>query len=242
MKVALAQTKPISGHIEDNIHDHLRFVDAAVSETAEIIFFPELSISGYEPSMASTLAMSLEDNRLSILQQRSTQFNITIVIGAPLLVNDRIRIGQVVFSPDGSKSANFKSYLHPDEEPYFTAGESCSPLTIGTTRIGLAICYEISVTVHRDKIFENKINMYVASVAKSAKGIPVALGTISETAQRYHVPSLMCNSIGLQDGMVCAGSSSVWDATGRVIEQLDAEQTGLLLYDTESESTKLLYF
>ncbi len=49
MKISIALTKPIKGDIEANIETHKRFINLAVSNGANAIFFPELSITVYEP-------------------------------------------------------------------------------------------------------------------------------------------------------------------------------------------------
>ena len=49
MKISVAQTKPVKGNIESNIDHHKKIIDLAVSYETDIIVFPELSITGYEP-------------------------------------------------------------------------------------------------------------------------------------------------------------------------------------------------
>ena len=51
MKISIAQTRPIKGDIPANIEAHKRFINLAVSNGADAIFFPELSITGYEPEL-----------------------------------------------------------------------------------------------------------------------------------------------------------------------------------------------
>lgn len=56
MKICVAQTRPIKGEIDKNIEIHKKFIDLATSKGANMIFFPELSLTGYEPKLAKHLA------------------------------------------------------------------------------------------------------------------------------------------------------------------------------------------
>jgi predicted amidohydrolase len=49
MKICAAQTRPVRGDIQTNIDNHKKLIDLAVSNGADIIIFPELSLTGYEP-------------------------------------------------------------------------------------------------------------------------------------------------------------------------------------------------
>ena len=47
---------------------------------------------------------------------------------------------------------------------------------------------------------------------------------------------MMANSIGLSDGDICAGKSSVWNADGQLLAQLNGTQEGILVVDTVTKS------
>ena len=54
MKICVAQTRPIKGDIQSNIDHHKRLIDLAVSNGADTVIFPELSLTGYEPESVYT--------------------------------------------------------------------------------------------------------------------------------------------------------------------------------------------
>ena len=51
----------------------------------------------------------------------------------------------------------------------------------------------------------------------------------------------MCNAIGFSDNFVANGLSSVWNGKGELLDQLDKENQGLLVYDTETEKVITAY-
>jgi predicted amidohydrolase len=70
--IAVAQTDPLKGNAEANLQDHARFIRAAAKNCANIVIFPELSLTGYEPNLAEGLAMSIGDKRLYSLREPSS--------------------------------------------------------------------------------------------------------------------------------------------------------------------------
>jgi predicted amidohydrolase len=51
----------------------------------------------------------------------------------------------------------------------------------------------------------------------------------------------MCNSIGYSDNFVANGLSSIWNKKGELLEQLDEDNQGLLIYDIETEKIITAY-
>ncbi len=231
MKICLAQTKPIAGDINSNIDNHKKFSELAVSHGADIIIFPELSLTGYEPTLASELATDRDDGNFQELQHLSDSNDIIIGAGMPIKIDQGILIGMIIFQPHLPRQTYFKQHIHADEEAYFIKGPRQSVL--GEKKIALAICYEISIASHAEQAHKNGAEIYIASVAKTATGVERAIETLSETAKKYSMPVLMSNCVGINDGSECTGRSSVWSREGILMEQLNDRDEGLIVFDTD---------
>lgn len=242
MKICAAQTKPIKGNIQANIENHLLFIDRALSNGAEAIIFSELSLTGYEPTLARDLATNADDNRLSIFQEISDQTGITIGAGLPTINGNGFSISMILFRPNKPSLVYSKKYLHPDEDEFFIPGKNIPIVIVNDTTIGVAICYELSVPEHSNVAHNSGAEIYIASVAKFAKGVENAMITLSDIAIKYSMPAMMVNAIGPADNGICTGNSSVWDSTGQLIGQLDNSRVGLLTYDTKSGGVVCLYY
>src|SRR5947209_20073890 len=83
MRISVAQTRPIKGDIQSNIDNHKRLIDLAIANGADMVFFPELSITGYEPELAEELATHRDDSRFSVFQELADSRQITIAAGVP---------------------------------------------------------------------------------------------------------------------------------------------------------------
>jgi predicted amidohydrolase len=239
MILTVAQTHPHKGDILKNIKQHKRLIDLAVSYKADTIIFPELSLTGYEPELAKTLAMSADDNQLDCFQDISNDKNITIGVGIPLntvhrtpLESEGITISMVIFRPHKSRQVYSKKYLHSSEMPFFVDGQNETTFIEGT-KTALAICYELSVPQHAEDAAKNGAEYYIASVVEDT--IDKAIGKLSATAAKHKMTVLMANAVGQTGAYLCDGKSSVWDNEGKLIGQLDTMHEGLLVFNTETK-------
>ncbi len=235
MRISVAQIKPDKANIEYNIEAHIKSIDIAISLGVDLIVFPELSITSYEPEYAEQLASTENDPRLEVFQKTSDHHNIIIGVGLPIKSDSGIYIGSVFFHPNTTKQVYAKQMLHSDEIPYFIPGHKQTLITVKDTVIAPAICYESLQPEHAEKANKLGADIYIASVAKSQNGINKAMSYFPETAMTYSMPVLMSNSIGHCDNFMSAGQTSIWNEKGILIGQLDDKNEGLLIFDTQTK-------
>ena len=235
MKVSVAQIRPTSGDIPANIETHKKLITLVISYKADAIFFPELSVTGYEPELSEALAINQDDKEFDQFQEISNKNNITIGLGMPTKTNSGIKISMLIFQPGISRQTYSKQQLHADEFPYFVHGNNQIILTVDNKKIAPAICYESLQTDHSENANELGAEIYVASVAKSQNGINKAMAHYPEIAKRFSMPVLMSNCVGFCDNFQSVGKSAVWTKQGNLIAQLDDKLEGILILDTETE-------
>jgi predicted amidohydrolase len=235
MKISIAQTKPIIGNVSANIEAHKTFIDLALACNADAIFFPELSLTGYEPELAKELATNQNDNRLDIFQHISDNKNIIIGIGLPTVTESQIRISMIIFEANKPRQTYSKQQLHSDELPYFENGVEQVIIETNDKNIAPAICYESLQPTHAENAFKMGADIYVASVAKSAKGVEKAFAHYPVIAKQYAMPVLMANCVGFCDNFFSVGKSAVWTKEGKLVGQHDDKTEGILIFDTETE-------
>lgn len=235
MRICVAQTRPVKGDIQRNIDTHKKLIDLATSCGADIVIFPELSITGYEPELAKELVTDPNDSRFEDFQSISNTRQVTIGIGVPTKSDTGISISMVLFQPHKARQTYSKKYLHSDEEPFFVSGRSSISSIGDKINIALAICYELSVPEHAEDAYESGAEVYIASVAKSAEGVERAAERLSEVARRYSMAVLMSNCVGHCDTFESAGQSSVWNDKGLLIGQLNGTDEGIIIFDTDTQ-------
>jgi len=238
MKIALAQIQSFKGDINANIQHHIAWIYKGLQENQDAIFFPELSLTGYEPTLAKQLALTTEDGRLGDLQRLSDDHNLTIGVGAPTKAGKEILISMLIFKPSAPLSVYSKMMIDEDEESYFSEGVAYEIINIDNRVIAPSICYESLQEEHLQNASKHNPDLYLASVAKSQKGIDKAQHYFPHPAKTHQIPILMVNGIGPSDNFVSAGQSGIWDKDGNVISKLGKEEEGLLLFDTTENSFK----
>jgi predicted amidohydrolase len=231
MKLCVAQTRPVKGDIQANISNHKKLISLAIANGADFIVFPELSITGYEPTLAGELATQLNDHRLDDFQTLSDAARITIGVGMPLKTTDGITISMLIFQPEKARETYSKQYLHADEEPYFVSGHNTIRLP---GNIAPAICYELSVPEHAEAAHKAGAEIYMASVVKTAAGTTKAIDTLAAIAKTYSMNVVMANCVGVCDGDICGGRSSVWNLQGELLGQMNDTDEGILIFDTDT--------
>lgn len=236
MRVALIQMESVAGDIEVNIRKHLHWIEEAVTEKVDLVVFPELSLSGYEPTLAEELAMELSDSRLEVFQQKADEFNLSLFIGLPLVAVSGVEIGMAIFQPRKAPIAYSKQILHEDELPYFVPGKHQQIVDVSGVKVAPAICYESLQDEHHMQAIALGAELYVASVAKPESGVVRAFTHFQEMSSRFKIPVLMANSIGSSDNFIAAGQSAYWTQEGEMQGVLSAQKEGILLFNYNEEN------
>ena len=234
MKISVAQIKPFKGAIEKNIKAHLELIELAISEQVSALFFPELSITGYEPELAKSLATTQNDDRFDVFQKLSDLNNITIGFGVPTVGVSKPLVSMVLFQPNKERSTYSKQYLYQGEEAYFENGKKPCFIQIDNHKIAPAICYESSVSEHSDAAISQSATIYVAAVMTNLSGINKKLNVLSNLAKKHKIIVLMSNFVGISGGSESAGKSSIWNQNGKLKGQMNSKEEGLLIYDTDT--------
>jgi predicted amidohydrolase len=237
MILAAAQTKPERGDINANLLDHYRLIELAVEKGANLIVFPEMSITGYERENADQLAFSVNDSRLDHLKKLAVENRITIIAGAPIKIDSDLFIGEFIISSDDSVSIYTKQFLHPGEEVYFKSSFDYNPIIeIENERVSFAICADIDNPLHPENACKNKTSIYIASIFFSPNGIPQAHTSLSNYSQKHNMNVLMSNFGGDSWGSPSGGRSAFWNKNGELIAQMDDSNSGLLIVEYKDNS------
>jgi len=240
MKIALAQIESIDADIDGNIARHLAALQQLRAGDAELVIFPELSLTNYTPAIAGGAAITADDTRLGPLEDAARELDTSICVGAPLQSGDKPSISALLLSPGRPRRIVHKAYLHEDEVSLFAAGVGASSVIALAQRVALAICYDISVDAHIEQAAAEGMEVYVASVAKTLPGIAAARDRLRKKALEYGVPVLVVNSVGTCEGKQAGGNSMVIASDGSAIDNLDDREQAMLIYDSASGQTRRL--
>ncbi|SHJ28974.1 carbon-nitrogen hydrolase family protein [Aquimarina spongiae] len=241
MKICIAQIQSLKGNIQKNIQNHLEIIQHAITLNGEMVIFPELSVTGYEPELAKALALEVNNPIFDPFQQLADDHDIVIGVGMPTIAPNGIHISMLIFQAKKDRSIYAKRILHQDELPYFVSGDHPPSLDLKGEKIAIGICYETLQREHFINAVQNEVTVFIASVAKPERGLEKAYVHFPSMAKEFEIPILMSNSIGYCDNFLSNGQSAVWNDKGELLSQLDQERPGLLIYDTQTNQVDNFY-
>jgi NAD+ synthase/NAD+ synthase (glutamine-hydrolysing) len=257
MRIALGQINTTVGDLSGNVDLMVRYAGRAVAGGAEIVAFPELSLTGYPPRDLLEKPSFVERAGIELkrLAEETSALDITIVTGAiapsptasgKSVVNCAVvlRGGRTLFTQHKMLLPTYDVF---DEARYFLPAERQSIVELAGQRVALTICED----AWNDKQFwerrlyrRDPVEELAAAGAKiliSINASPYHMGkrelrreVFAATARKYDVPVVYVNQVGGNDQLVFDGSSFALDAGARVIASARSFAEDLVFVDTET--------
>lgn len=227
--LAAAQTIPVKGNVQENIRSHVRLIKQAAEKQVELIVFPELSLTGYEPELAAKLAFTRHDERLAPIRMLAVEHQMIIICGAPIKLESGLHIGAFIAFPDNSLLAYTKHHLHTGEEQFFEPGTLNPHFALGKELCSIAICADIAHPSHPQKAANAASTLYLSSVFITPGGYEADSQILRGYAKQHNMLVLMANFGGPSGVYEAAGRSAIWSDTGKLLDALPGGGEGLLI-------------
>lgn len=235
LTLAAAQSTSVPGDLATNLRTHLDFIAAAAAAKVELLLFPELSLTGYEPTLAAELTLEPGDVRLLPLREACRAAGLTAVVGAPVQGTAGLQIGALIITADGTCRIHTKEYLHPGESPPFVPGSGGELLEVAGLNGALAICADSNHPAHADAARARGADLYLVSAVIGATGYPADSAQLAGHARRLAMPVLMANYGGPTGGYACVGRSACWRADGQCLVAAPGDGHWLVVARLEEE-------
>jgi predicted amidohydrolase len=227
--LAAAQSTSKRGDIKTNIKNHLKLIETAAEQGAQLTIFPELSLTGYEPDLAETHALTPTDPRLTPLQTTADKHQTSILAGAPYKSPVGTHIAAFLYTPNQEPQIYTKHHLHPGEEKHFTPGTKKLTINISQTQISPAICADIAHPEHASEAAAKGSMVYAAGVMITPQGYANDAGLLQSYAEKHGITVLLSNYASATGGYPSAGRSAVWDEHGRLMAQAPESGEAIVL-------------
>lgn len=239
LSIAVAQTCPVKGDVDANIADHLRLVRFAALEGADVVVFPELSLTGYELDLAMDLAFSEHDPRLAPLVDVAADSGTVVIVGAPVRLGPRLTIGACILLPDRTSTLYTKQRLGafpataardgvpPPESTVFGTADRDPLIELGGHKAAMAICADIGSPSHPKRAADRGAAVYLASMFVIPADFEGDASRLEGFAVQHSMAVALANFGGPTGGLVAAGRSSIWSEAGELLVRLDPAGTGV---------------
>jgi NAD+ synthase (glutamine-hydrolysing) len=243
LRLAMAQINVVVGDITGNAKKIAEWIDRAVESQADIVTFPELSLTGYPPEDLLLKPQFIEAN-LSAMEDLARRVrDITAVVGFADRQEDIFNAAAII---QGGKIASvyhkmfLPNYGVFDEFRYFRAGRSCPVFRIGDATVGISICEDIW---YPDGPFLHQAASGGAEILINISASPYHYGKrewrermLKTRASDNLVIVAYTNLVGGQDELVFDGSSLVLNEAGEVLVRGAQFDEALVVADLDVES------
>lgn len=251
MKIALCQINPTVGNFDSNKKKVLNYYSNALRLNADIVVFPELTITGYPPQDL-LLENGFVDDNLIILEEIATQTTIPMIIGFVRKENGRL-YNSAALCQNSKITETYDKILLPtydvfDEDRYFANGKNPGiwevELNGKKVKLGIQICEDLW-----DEEYDTKVSKLQkekgADLIINISASPYHEGRITERQELIKgkvrdikIPFLYCNLIGGQDELIFDGASLAYNANCEQIAQGNMFEEDLIIVDTETTLIK----
>jgi NAD+ synthase (glutamine-hydrolysing) len=259
MRIALGQINPTVGDLAGNLALMVRFTKEAVARNAELIVFPELSITGYPPRDLVEKPSFIERSEKAVTQLADATRGLPISIIAGYVGRSHkptgkqatnsaavIRCGKVVMRQTKILLPTYDVF---DEARNFVPADTQSLWRTADGDVALTICED----AWNDKQFwshrlygrdpVDELMQQGASMIVSINGSPFHIGKrelreemFRAMVRRHKVPAIVANQVGGNDQIVFDGTSFVMDAEGKVIASAASFAEDLVIADVSFDA------
>ncbi|HVY93652.1 MAG TPA: NAD+ synthase [Bryobacteraceae bacterium] len=259
MRIALGQINTTVGDIDGNVALMGRLARQAADRGAELVVFPELSVTGYPPRDLVERRHFVDRSEEGIRQLAAATAELSLAVIAGYVGRSHETTGKqttnsAAILQGGRIMLRQNKMLLPtydvfDEGRNFVPGTRQSVWALGTENLALTICEDS----WNDKLFwkhqlysrdpVDELMRQGGSLLISINASPYHMGKrelrremFRSMTRRHRVPAIVVNQVGGNDQVVFDGSSFAMDADGNVIASAASFAEDLIIVDTAARS------
>jgi len=252
LTLALAQINTRLGDVDANLEKHLALAEQARKNGAELIVFPELSLTGYVlQDIAATVARRPSNDDPVFRKLLKTSRDLDMVVGF-VEEDERYRFYIAAAYLSGGEVVHVHRKVYPptygifDERRYFAAGDSFRAFDTRFGRAGILICEDFWHASSPYTLWMDGADILLFTSASPGRGVTEEIlgsakwvETVNQTyAGLFTTFVAHANRVGFEDGLNFWGTSTVFDPDGKLIAQAPNDQEGLTLAELDLAQLK----
>ena len=240
IRVALCQVNLPVGDIDGNVERVRDQIGAAQERGADLVVFPELSISGYPPEDLLLKPSFAERASVAVHGLAAHIEDLVVLVGLPFLAGDLYNAAAVL--TDGKVAAVYRKRYLPnyavfDEQRYFANGDNAVVLDIAGFRVGVTVCEDLwypggpgqwaAIEGEAELIVNLSASPYHRRKGRERERM------FATRAVDYRCFVAFCNAVGGQDELVFDGHSVIVDPAGDVVARGRQFEEDLVVADLD---------
>jgi predicted amidohydrolase len=248
LPIAMAQINTVLGSIPRNLEKHLAYVDQAKSAGAELLIFPELSLTGYVlQDLVPTVACrpNADDPVFHRLLEASR--DIDLVVGfVDEDSRNRFFIASAYLSRGEVLHVHHKVYLPTygmfDESRFFAWGDNVQSFDTRFGRVGMLICEDFWHASPPYLLWLDGADLFLLTSASPGRGLNntellESARWVNHILRAYSslYTSFVAhtNRVGYEDGLNFWGGAAIYDPNGDLLVQGPYHEESLTLAEID---------
>ena len=242
--ISLAQINTCLGDVEANLEKHLALASEAHQSGAELIIFPELSLTGYVlQDLTPTVAHRPETDDPIFRRLLEASRKIDMMVGFVDEDNrHRFYISSAYLSKGDVLHVHHKLYLPTyglfDEGRFFAHGNSIRAFDTRFGRVGILICEDFWHASPPYLLWLDGADILLFASASPGRGLKdeqqLESASWVERINRAYASLFTCfvahaNRVGYEDGLNFWGGSTVFDPNGTLVAKGPYQEEALTL-------------
>jgi predicted amidohydrolase len=234
VQIALAQINTYLGDPDKNLEKHLNYIKQAREAGADLLIFPELSLTGYAlQDLASAVALQPSSNDRIFAPLLEASKKLDLVVGfVDEDARHRFYIAAAYLSAGEVIHLHHKVYLPTyglfDEGRFFAWGDSVRAFDTRFGRVGIAICEDFWHASPPYLLWLDGADLLIFTSASPGRGISgdekLESARWVEQINRAYASLFTnfvahANRVGFEDGLNFWGGSTVFDPNGKLLVQ-----------------------
>jgi len=250
INVAVCQINPTLGSFKTNLEKISSSYLDAIKDGADLVIFPEMSITGYPPQDLLSNNRFIEKN-ISSLKDLSKIVTVPCIVGFVDRVDGK-NFNAAAICQDGKVAFKYHKIHLPnydvfDERRYFSNGNSIGIFSLkirdSKYNIGLQICEDLWDDEYDRKLSAELmkhnpdliINISASPFAQDRKEERVNL--VKRKFKGANCPFVYCNLVGGQDELIFDGFSMIFDKNMNLIEMASGFIEETILTDLKTSKS-----
>ena len=246
LKVALAQISCKRADKTSNIEKMKAYAEKAKKEDAELVIFPELSLTDYlVRDLIYELAEPIPGPSVEKMTEIAKQNKIYIVFGMPEMskkAESVIYNTAVLVGPEGYIGKYRKMHLPThsvfEEKRYFRQGYETPVFETQIGRIGLMICYDVFFPEVSRALKLNGAQLIVCISASPAVRRKFFEILTAARAIENNVFLAYVNLVGIEDGLQFWGGSRIISPSGSIIAKAKYDEEDFVVGEIDLKDVR----
>ena len=242
-RLALAQVNPIVGDLSGNARKIIDFVGRARRDGADLVAFPELTLTGYPPEDLLLRPEFIEQNQGALEEVARATLGITAIVGFAQRAGDVYNAAAVAHDGEVAgvyQKRHLPNYAVFDEMRYFRPGRETFICERGPLRFGVNVCEDIFSPVGPTTALAVYGDAHLVINLSSSPfhgGKSVMRDRMLSTRASDGVSFVaFVNTVGGQDELVFDGNSRVFGPRGETLAEAPAFEEDLVLVDLDLDT------